>query len=108
MTTGCTSGGDVLREVSYKTLGAAIEVHRHLGPGLLESVYRHCLARELQRSSLRVRQEVPIPIKYKDDVLECGFRADLIVEDSLIVELKAAERLLPMHEAQVLTYLKLT
>jgi len=97
-----------MRELSGRILGCAIEVHRELGPGLLESVYRHCLAHELRAAGITVRQEVSIPVRYKGELFDCGFRADLLVEDVLLVELKAVERLLPIHEAQLLTYLKLS
>jgi GxxExxY protein len=90
------------------TIGAAIEVHRQLGPGLLESVYRVCLAHELKKRDLRVEQEVSLPIRYDGLVLDAGLRLDLIIEEMLIVELKAVERILPIHEAQLLTYLRLT
>lgn len=89
-------------------IGAAIEVHRLLGPGLLESAYQGCLAYELLQRNVRFRREVAIPIRYKDALLECGYRADLLVEDDLIVEVKSVERLMPIHTAQVLTHLRLT
>src|SRR5688572_22514925 len=101
-------GRDVFPELSGRVLGCAMEVHRHLGPGLLESVYRQCLGREITRSGLSAEAEVPIPVAYKGETLDCGFRADLVVEGKLLVELKAVERLLPIHEAQLLTYLKLS
>jgi GxxExxY protein len=102
----------VLREYPYQQLtreviGGAIEVHRSLGPGLLESAYRHCLAYELKERGLAVASEMPIPLVYKSAALQCGFRADIIVEDHVLLELKAVDRLMPIHEAQVLTYLKL-
>jgi len=99
--------GDILRELSHQVIGCALEVHRELGPGLLESVYHRCLSQELACAGLEVQVEVPIPVRYKDETFECGFRADLIVERSLLVELKSQERLLPIHDAQLLTYLKL-
>ena len=94
--------------LSYKVIGSAIEVHRALGPGLLESVYRTCLLHELQVRGIEARSEVPIPVVYKGRKLDCGFRADLIVEETLLLELKALERLLPVHDAQILTYLRLS
>jgi GxxExxY protein len=94
--------------LTSRVLGCAIEVHRTLGPGLLESAYRTCLVHELCSAGIAVRHEVPIPILYKERTLDCGFRADLIVDDALLLELKSVERLLPIHEAQILTYLKLT
>ena len=93
--------------LSHRAIGCAIEVHRTLGPGLLESAYKTCLLHELARAGLPVQAEVPFPILYKGELLECGFRADLIVGGELLLELKAVERLLPVHEAQILTYLKL-
>jgi GxxExxY protein len=88
-------------------IGAAIEVHRFLGPGLLETSYRECLAHELQTRAISFRKEVPIPIRYKEIDLDCGYRLDLLVDEKLVVELKAVEKLLPIHEAQLLTYLRL-
>jgi GxxExxY protein len=87
-------------------IGFAIEVHRELGPGLLESVYEECLARELTATGLTVERQVPIAADYKEWRLELAFRADLIVERQLLVEIKAIDRLLPVHEAQVVTYLR--
>ncbi len=89
-------------------IGAAITVHRELGPGLLESVYEKCLALELTQSGIQVVAQKEIPLTYKGLNLESGFRADLIVENKVLVELKAVDQLLPIHTAQVLTYLKLT
>ncbi len=93
---------------SESVIGAAIEVHRVLGPGLLESVYQGCLAYELSQRGVCVRREVPIPVEYKGKLLDCGFRADLLVDDDLIVEVKSVEALMPIHTAQVLTHLRLT
>ena len=89
-------------------IGAAITVHRELGPGLLESVYEKCLALELTESGLQIAAQKEIPLTYKGLALESGFRADLIVENKVLVELKSIDQLLPVHTAQVLTYLKLT
>jgi GxxExxY protein len=89
-------------------IGAAIAVHRELGPGLLESVYEKCLALELNKSGLQVCSQKEIPLTYKGLALESGFRADLIVENKVLIELKSVDQLLPVHTAQVLTYLKLT
>jgi GxxExxY protein len=89
-------------------IGAAIAVHRELGPGLLESVYEKCLALELTKSGLQVCSQKEIPLTYKGLALESGFRADLIVENRVLIELKSVDQLLPVHTAQVLTYLKLT
>ena len=88
-------------------IGCAIEVHRTLGPGLLESTYEACLAHELRQAGLAFETQVQIPIVYKGEEFPCGFRADLIVEERLLVELKSVDRFLPIHDAQLLTYLKL-
>jgi GxxExxY protein len=88
-------------------IGAAIEVHRHLGPGLLESAYEQCLCHELHLRGLSFRCQVDLPLSYKGIKLDCGYRIDLIVEDEIVVELKAVEKILPIHEAQLLTYMKL-
>jgi GxxExxY protein len=87
---------------------AALVVHRELGPGLLESVYHHCLKHELQCRGLSLRSEVEIPVCFKGLQLECGFRVDLIIADRVLIELKSVEGLLPVHKAQLITYLKLT
>lgn len=89
-------------------IGAAIKVHRALGPGLLESAYKTCLVHELRRIGLRVQTEVHVPVHYDDILLDCGYRLDLLVEGAIIVEVKSVERLIPLHTAQVLTYLRLT
>ena len=94
--------------LTEKVIGAAIEVHRTLGPGLLESAYEECVAYELANAGLNVARQVGLPVQYKGVGLECGYRIDLMVNDSLIVELKTVEALLPIHEAQLLTYLKLS
>ncbi len=96
-----------LNEISGKVIGGAIEVHRELGPGLLESAYETCLRYELHQRGLRVEHQVAQPVSYKGLELECGYRLDLLVENQVIVELKAVEGILPIHEAQLLTYLKL-
>ena len=93
---------------SERVIAACIEVHRHLGPGLLESAYELCVAHELELRGLRVVRQRPVPLRYEGLALDCGYRLDLVVEETLIVEIKAVERLLPIHHAQVLTYLKLT
>lgn len=106
--------GESWREVGEKDpltreiIGAAIEVHKALGPGLLESVYEACLVAELEDRRLRFASQVPLPVVFKGRRIEAGFRMDLIVEDRVIVELKAIEKLMPIHEAQLLTYLKLS
>jgi GxxExxY protein len=94
-------------QLTRRIIGSAIEVHRLWGPGLLESAYRESLVRELEMAGLAVKREVAVPVLYKGKRLDCGFRADIIVAESVILELKACERLLPIHEAQLLTYLKL-
>ncbi len=86
-----------------QVIGCAIEVHRHLGPGLLESAYEECLCYELKQNGLGIRRQVPLPVVYKSVRLDCGYRMDVVVDNRLILELKAAERLLPIHEAQVIT-----
>jgi GxxExxY protein len=94
-------------ELGRKVLGSAIEVHTALGPGLLESAYEHCLAHEFSLRGLRFRQQVALPVAYKSARLDCGYRIDFVVEDELIVELKTVRKVLPIHHAQVLTYLRL-
>ena len=94
-------------DITKIIIGKAIEVHRALGPGLLESAYQECLFYELQTAGLSVKKEVPIPIIYKEIKLDHGYRIDLLVEDKVVVELKHVEALTDVHEAQILTYLKL-
>ena len=94
-------------DFTRRIVAACIEVHRHLGPGLLESTYEHCLARELGLRGFRIQRQVAIPLEYKGLDLDCGYRLDLVVESRVVVEVKAVERLLPVHLAQVITYLKL-
>jgi len=89
-------------------IGAAIEVHRQLGPGLLESAYEQCLCHELHLRGLPFRCQIDLPVSYKGMQLDCGYKIDLIVNDEAIVELKSVEKILPVHEAQLLTYLKLS
>ena len=93
--------------LSYKIVGCAIEVHKHLGPGLLESVYEKCLKHELRLNGFKVIDQVRVPVNYKDISLETDLRLDLLVNDVVVVELKAVENVLPVHEAQLLTYMKL-
>jgi GxxExxY protein len=93
--------------LSREIIGAAIEVHRHLGPGLFESAYEECLCCELGLRGIKFKRQVPLPLNYKGMSLDCGYRIDLLVEDLVIVELKAVEATVPIHEAQLLTYLKL-
>ena len=94
--------------LTEKVIGCAIEVHRILGPGLLESAYQRCMLFELRKQGLAVETEVPMPVNYKGEIMDCGYRIDMLVEKSLIVELKAVEALLPIHEAQILSYMKLS
>jgi len=95
------------RYLTQDIIGAAIEVHRLLGPGLLESAYRQCLMYELSERGIEARSEVPVPVVYKGVNLDCGFRADIIVKNAVCIELKCVERFIPVHDAQLLTYLKL-
>jgi len=99
-----TDSRDPLTE---KIIGFAIDVHRVLGPGLLESAYEECLCHELKEHRIAFERQVPLPVIYKKVRLDCGYRMDLVVERTSIVEIKTVERLLPVHEAQLLTHLKL-
>jgi GxxExxY protein len=94
-------------EISYKIIGVAIELHRNIGPGLLESVYENALAYDLRQSGLIVRQQVAMPFIYKEVHMEMGYRLDLLVNEKVIIEVKAVETLAPVHYAQTLTYLRL-
>lgn len=96
------------KELTGQIIGAAIEVHRALGPGLLESAYHVCLAHELSLRGIPFERETPLPIQYKGVQLDCGYRLDFVVSGKVVVELKAVDALHPVHEAQLLTYLKLT
>lgn len=95
-------------EITEKVLGAAIEVHKHLGPGLLESTYEACLSHELAQRGLQVDRQVSMPLEFKGKNLDEGYRMDLVVESKVVVELKSVEAILPIHEAQLMTYLKLS
>ncbi|MEP6672405.1 MAG: GxxExxY protein [Chthoniobacter sp.] len=95
-------------EITEPVIGAAIRIHRALGPGLLESAYEECLCYELSKAGLRFERQKPQPVTYENVKLDCGYRLDLVVEDTVIVELKCVEKVLPIHEAQLLTYLKLS
>jgi GxxExxY protein len=95
---------DLTREI----IAAAIEVHRALGPGLLESAYEECLCHELHLRNIAFRRQVDLPVKYKNVHLDCGYRLDLVVDEKVVVELKAMEGIQPVHEAQLLTYLRLS
>jgi GxxExxY protein len=97
-----------LNKITEAIIGAAIEVHRHLGPGLLESAYRECLRYELTQRGYEALQEVPLPLLYKNVKLDCGYRLDLVVSDAVIVETKSVESFAPIHEAQLLSYLKIS
>ena len=94
-------------EISNKVIGCAIEVHRELGPGLLESTYEHCLGHEFRLQGIRYKSQHPLPVEYKGTRLECGYRADVLVEDEIILELKCVDFLKEIHQAQLLTYMKL-
>ena len=110
-TTKGTEGTELrktLNDLTKSVISAAIEVDRSLGPGLLESAYEICLCRELNLREIQFGRQVPIPVGYKGVRLDCGYRSDVIIEDSLLLELKTVDALLPIHEAQLLSYLKLT
>jgi GxxExxY protein len=94
--------------LSQDVIGGAIDVHRTLGPGLLETAYEECLCHELSLRGVSFRRQVPLPVLYKKVKLDCGYRMDIVVREQLIVEIKAVEKLLPVHDAQLLTYLKLS
>jgi GxxExxY protein len=94
-------------ELTEKIIGAAIEVHRGLGPGLLESAYEECLCHEFHLRGISFERQRPLPVEYKGVKLDCGYRLDLIVENKVILEIKCVEHVLPVHEAQLLTYLKM-
>ncbi|MGC3989492.1 MAG: GxxExxY protein [Chthoniobacteraceae bacterium] len=94
-------------ELSNRVLGCALEVHKALGPGLLESTYEQCLAHELSLNGISFELQKPMPVAYRGLALDCGYRIDLFIDGRLIVELKSVESLLPIHEAQILTYMKL-
>jgi GxxExxY protein len=95
-------------ELTERVIGSAIEVHRALGPGLLESAYEECLCHELHLRGIGFERQVPLPVEYKGVKLDCGYRLDLIVESVLILEIKCVEHVLPVHEAQILTYMRMT
>jgi len=96
-----------VNQITEAIIGAAIEVHRVLGPGLLESAYEECLCHELTLRQIPFERQRPLPVEYKGLHLDCGYRLDLLVADTVVVEIKAIESILPVHEAQLLTYLKL-
>ncbi len=97
-----------LNKITETIIGAAINVHRVLGPGLLESAYEACMVYELAQAGLKVEQQKPLPIVYRGVKLECGYRMDLMIDNEVIVEIKSIEKLLPIHQAQLLSYLKLS
>ncbi|MFB0538014.1 MAG: GxxExxY protein [Anaerolineae bacterium] len=99
---------ETLNQITEHIIGAAIAVHRALGPGLLESAYEACLAFELAQRGLKVEQQKPLPVLYREVKLDCAYRLDLLVEETVIVEIKAVDRLSPIHQAQLLSYLKLS
>ncbi len=103
------TGGRVERDpLTEKVIGLAIEVHRVLGPGLLESAYEGCFCYELKANDVPHRRQVPLPVVYKSIKLDCGYRMDVVIDGRLVIELKTVDRLLPIHDAQMLTYLKLS
>ena len=97
-----------LNDLTEKIIGCAIQVHKTLGPGLLESAYEECLRYELELAGLNYEHQKPLPVTYRDKKLDCGYRMDIIVENKVILEIKAVESLLPIHQAQLLTYLRLS
>ena len=99
---------DRLDQVTGRIIGAAIEVHRHLGPGLLESAYETCLAFELEQLGFRIERQRTLPVVYKNVKLDCGYRLDIVVEGVIIVEVKAIDQLAPIHDAQLLSYLRIS
>lgn len=96
-----------MNELTEKIIGAAIEVHRTIGPGLLESAYEECLSRELHLQNLKFSRQTPLPVAYKGVTLDCGYRLDFLVENTIVIELKAVDTIHPIHIAQILTYMKL-
>ncbi len=95
-------------ELSNKFIGLAIEVHKELGPGLLENTYKQCLAYELSHAKINFQVEAELPVQYKSLQISCGYRIDLLIENQLIIELKSVDKIHPIHEAQILTYMKLS
>ena len=94
-------------QLTEQIIGCAIEVHRHLGPGMLESAYQKCLGHELTLNSISFKAEVPMPVRYKDKLMDCGYRLDFLIENQVIVELKSVDKVLPVHHAQLLSYMRL-
>lgn len=95
-------------ELSYAIIGCAYNVHKELGPGLLESAYESCLCYEFSNKNIEYERQKPLPIIYKNNQLDCGYRIDILVENKIIIELKTVETILPIHTAQIMTYLKLS
>lgn len=95
-----------INQITHKIIGCAIEVHKNLGPGLLESAYEECLTFEMRNSGLKVECQKPVPVVYKEKKLDYGYRVDILVEDTVLIELKSVEALNPVHEAQILTYMR--
>jgi len=95
-------------KLSNQIIGCALEVHRYLGPGLLESTYEQCLAHELKISNIPFKLQYPLPVEYKGIKLDCGYRIDILIDDAIVVELKSVDKILPIHQAQLLTYMKLS
>jgi GxxExxY protein len=95
-----------MNEITQKVIGCAIEVHKDLGPGLLESAYEECLSYELIKAGLNIKRQQPTPVVYKEIKLECGYRIDILVENLVVIELKVVDAINPVHEAQILTYMK--
>ncbi|MEA3345194.1 MAG: GxxExxY protein [Chloroflexota bacterium] len=102
------TGKERLNQITETIIGAAIDVHRALGPGLLESAYEACLIFELAQHGLRVERQKPLPVVYREVKLDCGYRLDILVEEAVIVEVKAVDHLAPIHRAQLLSYLRLS
>jgi len=97
-----------INQLTERVIGACVEIHKALGPGLLESAYEECLCHELRLAGLGFERQRPLPVAYKGVQLDCGYRLDVVVENKLVVELKSVDMLAPIHEAQLLTYLKLS
>jgi GxxExxY protein len=95
-----------INEITQKIIGCAIEVHKNLGPGLLESAYKECLAFDLTKAGLSIKRQQPVPVVYRDIKLDCGYRIDILVEKCVVIELKVVDEFNPVHQAQILTYMK--
>ncbi len=97
-----------INHITEKVIGCAIEVHKNLGPGLLESAYEECLAYELTQAGMKFEKQKPLPVRYKEKYLECGYRLDFLIEDLVVLEIKSIDMYSPVHDAQMITYLKLS